>query len=128
MKKFLYAFFLLLFLSASFLAGSWYSKRDNVKDNAPAGHPVLRQEGTADGPRTPDKRDQEAHMMNTGAPDNDSADGDPGEMGSMPAGTVKIGPERQQMVGIRTARVEKKPWRHVIRAFGRVAAENRGGF
>lgn len=55
--------------------------------------------------------------------DNDPADEDSGEMGSMPLGIVKIGPERQQMIGIRVARVEKKPLRHVIRAFGRVAAD-----
>jgi RND family efflux transporter MFP subunit len=123
MKRFLYAFLLLLFLSASFLAGSWYSKREDVSGSGSAGDPFPQREGTVEGSPTPDKRDQETSPSKTEPADNDSAGEDSGEMGSMPLGTVKIGPERQQMVGIRVAQVEKKPLRHVIRAFGRVAAD-----
>ena len=43
----------------------------------------------------------------------------------MPAGTVRITPERQQMVGVRTGIVEKGAAEYFIRAVGRVAPDEK---
>ena len=115
-------FFLVLFTLASFLAGSWYSKREETKAGVSAGRSFSEHGGAVDVVSTPDREGQ-GTSSKTATGENDSAGMDSEEMRSKAPGTVKIGPERQQLVGIRTARVEKKPWRHIIRAFGRVAAD-----
>ena len=43
----------------------------------------------------------------------------------MPPGTVRISPDRQQMIGVRTAVVEKAAGEHFIRAVGRVAPDEK---
>lgn len=40
-------------------------------------------------------------------------------------GAVRITPEKQQLTGIRAAKVEKTPWTHTLRTFGRVAVDER---
>jgi RND family efflux transporter MFP subunit len=51
---------------------------------------------------------------------NDDSDGD------LPPGSVKISPDRQQLLGVQVSLVEKKGTTHTIRTFGRVAVdENR---
>ena len=45
---------------------------------------------------------------------------------SMPAGTIKISAERQQLIGVKEMVVEKVPWTHTVRVLGRVTPdENR---
>jgi membrane fusion protein, copper/silver efflux system len=39
---------------------------------------------------------------------------------SMPPGTIRITPEKQQMIGVKTITVEKVPWHHTQRVLGRV--------
>ena len=46
----------------------------------------------------------------------------PGEA-SLPSGTMRISPERQQLIGIRVATVERKPETRVVRLLGRVAPD-----
>jgi Cu(I)/Ag(I) efflux system membrane fusion protein len=49
-----------------------------------------------------------------------------GDEGDLPPGTVKVSPEKQQMIGVRVGLVERRGATHTIRTFGRVAAdENR---
>ena len=43
----------------------------------------------------------------------------------MPPGTVKITPEKQQVIGVRTAVVEKAAVNHTIRTVGRVAPDEK---
>jgi RND family efflux transporter MFP subunit len=40
-----------------------------------------------------------------------------------PPGTIKINPEKQQLVGVRTGLVEKKPLRHSLRLLGKVTPD-----
>ena len=42
---------------------------------------------------------------------------------AMPPGSVKISPEKQQVIGVRVAKVEKSPWTHTLRTVGKVAVD-----
>ncbi len=42
---------------------------------------------------------------------------------SLPPGTIRIAPEKQQLIGVKTAPVEKAPWSHTLRVLGRVAPD-----
>jgi len=122
MKKLLYVFLLCLLLSGSFLVGSWYTERETAKGRISAEHPVPHNE---EGIHTPPAlAGGNVGPSNTEmAGQEDSIGQNSGDTASMPLGTVKISPERQQIVGVKTAVVEKRPMRHVIRTFGRVAAD-----
>jgi membrane fusion protein, copper/silver efflux system len=41
----------------------------------------------------------------------------------MPPGSVKITPEKQQVIGVRVAKVEKSPWTYTLRTVGKVAVD-----
>ena len=43
--------------------------------------------------------------------------------GQLPPGTVKIGPESQQLIGVKVGRVEKRSGKHVVRILGRIAVD-----
>jgi membrane fusion protein, copper/silver efflux system len=92
MKKLALAIMLLVILVASFLAGSWYSKRYTVT-------------GTAD----------IKPSQVSGESGNDTS--------SMPPGTVRIIPEKQQLIGVKLGTVEKKAATYTLRILGRVAAD-----
>jgi RND family efflux transporter MFP subunit len=42
---------------------------------------------------------------------------------SLPSGSVKISPEKQQIIGVRLAPVAKSPWNYTLRTVGKVAAD-----
>ena len=42
---------------------------------------------------------------------------------ALPPGTVKISPEKQQLLGVRLAKVESTPWTYTLRSTGRVAVD-----
>ena len=42
---------------------------------------------------------------------------------SLPPGAVKISPEKQQLIGVRVAVVEKAPYTHTLRTLGKVAVD-----
>ena len=100
MKHLFTAILFLVLLTASFLAGSWYQ----------------------------DQRTRQESGLN---PNPSSTSSDIGQdvdidmESSMPPGTVRISPERQQMVGVRTGIVEKTAGEHFIRAVGRVAPDEK---
>ena len=99
MKKFLYAFLLLVLLGGAFLAGSWYKQRENTKINPP----IVKSSVI-----NPDK---------TSDTDTDSS--------SLPPGTVRITPEKQQVIGVRTGVVGKAAVEHLIRTVGRIAPDEK---
>src|SRR4030042_3814272 len=99
MKKFLYGFLLLALLSGAFLAGSWYKQRENTKINPP-----IVKSSVINPDKTPDT-------------DTDSS--------SLPPGTVRITPEKQQVIGVRTGVVGKAAVEHYIRAVGRIVPDEK---
>jgi membrane fusion protein, copper/silver efflux system len=92
MRKLIWIVLLLVILAASFLAGSWYGKRDTAMSTADIKPSRLIEESG-----------------------NDTS--------SMPPGTVRITPEKQQMIGVKLGTVEKKAMTHVLRVLGRVATD-----
>lgn len=88
MKRFLYAILFVFIVIGSFLAGSWYSKRET-------------------GPNT--------HTHTN--PDTGTSYVSPG--------AVKISPEKQQLIGVKTSTVENISGRHTLRVLGRVAVDDR---
>jgi Cu(I)/Ag(I) efflux system membrane fusion protein len=102
MKKIVLAVFLLALLIGSFLLGSWYSQQGTEKVNP-------------SGLKSPT-------VIASNRPDT-LVDTDPSSL--LPR-TVNVSPERQQLIGVKVATVEKAPWNPTLRVLGRVAPdENR---
>jgi Cu(I)/Ag(I) efflux system membrane fusion protein len=53
----------------------------------------------------------------------DGSMGGSGGAAGMPPGTVNVSPEKQQLIGVKVATVEKTPGTHTIRVLGRVAPD-----
>jgi len=100
MKKFLYGFLLLVLLSGAFLAGSWYKQRENPKINP-------------------------SFVKSTTNTNTDTVTDTHIDTSSLPPGTVRITPEKQQVIGVRTGVVEKVAVDHFIRTVGRVAPDEK---
>ncbi len=49
--------------------------------------------------------------------------GGPDPRVSLPPGTVRIAPEKQQLIGVKMMTVEKAPWTHTLRVLGRVTPD-----
>jgi len=103
MRTLLTTIIFIILLAGSFLAGSWYRDRETVKVQAPE-------------VRSP--------SVSSDAKPDTVADSDI-DASSLPPGTVRITPERQQVVGIRTGVVEKTEGEYFIRAVGRVAPDEK---
>jgi len=100
MKHLFTAILFLVLLTASFFAGSWYQDQ-----------------------RT---RQKSGLNLNPSSTSSDiGQDVDIGMDSSLTPGTVRITPERQQMIGIRTGVVEKTEGEYFIRAVGRVAPDEK---
>jgi len=100
MRRIVYAVFSLALIVVSFVTVSWYSQREAAKFN-----PSGIKSSTINAEKKPD----------TGAETGSS---------SLPS-AVKIGPEKQQVIGIRVAAVEKRPMTHSLRILGKVAVDER---
>ncbi|MDH4267106.1 MAG: efflux RND transporter periplasmic adaptor subunit, partial [Deltaproteobacteria bacterium] len=91
------AFFLLLLLPGSFLAGSWFSRREELKtDRSRVTSPAVNADEKVD--PVPDPS-------------------------SFPPGTVNINTEKQQLIGVQVATAEKGSWKSALRVLGRVAPD-----
>jgi membrane fusion protein, copper/silver efflux system len=103
MKYLLTIILLLALLAGAFLAGSWYTKSESAKV-----HPPETKSSSVS-----------AHGKHEAATDTDMDDS------SLPPGTVRITPDKQQMIGVRTGVVEKAAVEHFIRTLGRVAPDEK---
>jgi RND family efflux transporter MFP subunit len=101
MKKFMYAFLLLVLLGGAFLTGSWYSRREVPRTN-----PTVVKSAAVNPAERPD------------------TDTDTGTSSLLP-GTVRISSERQQAIGVQVGTVEKKRFTHTLRVLGRVAPDEK---
>src|SRR4030042_2598662 len=111
MKKFLYAFFLLVLLSGTFLAGSWYNQRETAKVNPSGVKSTVVSTDVQSGTTTVTVTDTDTTNIGTS---------------SLPPGTVRITPEKQQVIGVRTGVVEKAAVEHFIRTVGRGTPDEKG--
>ena len=100
MKKLVFVIFIASLLLLSFLAGAWYTHQVEMRSN-PATVSSQPFAGEDSSPETSDGN----------------------KMSMMPPGTIKISPEKQQMIGVSAAPVEKKAITHTIRLLGRVAPD-----
>jgi RND family efflux transporter MFP subunit len=98
-RLFLYAFLLLVVVAGSFLAGSWYTKRETSKVDPS----TVRTHAT--------KADKSPE------PETDTS--------SLFPGMVRISLEKQQLIGVKTSTVENKSGHHTLRVLGRVAVDDR---
>lgn len=96
MRKPLVLLLLLSLLAGAFLAGSWHGQRDRA--TAPASAPP----GVSSQP----------------APAGDAATA---EKAAAAPGAVQVSPEKQQLMGLKTAVVEKRGGTAILRVLGRVA-------
>jgi membrane fusion protein, copper/silver efflux system len=126
MSRFLYGGMLVLLVVCVFLAGSWFGKRDSSKEATKAGRRVLYYVDPMNPAHTSDKpgiapcgMKMEPVYADEGAP-GQTAGGMPS---SMVPGTVRVSPEKQQMIGVRTAVVQRSAAQQVLRTVGRVAAD-----
>ena len=118
-----FAVLVIVVIGASFLAGSWYQQRSGAKDNASAGRKILYYVD----PMHPAYKSDKPGI----APDcgmelvpvyEDGSLGSAGARATGPAGTVAIGGETQQLIGVRVETASKRSVAQPLRVLGRVAA------
>ncbi len=93
MKRLSLVVLFLFVLAGSFLAGSWYNRREYIRTKPSAKESTQVGEGSEDAPSS-----------------------------SVP-GTVRITPAKRQVIGVKLAPVERKPVSHTVRVLGRVAPD-----
>ena len=120
-QKPLYLITFLAILTA-FLAGAWIGFRQASQSEPAGGRRVLYYVD----PMNPAHTSPEPGLAPCGMKmepvfaDGDAAESPPP---SLPPGAVKITPQKQQLVGVRLAVVEKAPYTYLQRALGRVAID-----
>ena len=120
-SKYTYAVLFLLILMGAFLLGSWYGRGDVAKIKDSSGRRILHYVD----PMNPAHTSPEPGLAPCGmkmepvyADDEDRA-----AASTMPPGSVKITPEKQQIIGVRLGQVAKTPWSFTLRALGRVEVD-----
>jgi Cu(I)/Ag(I) efflux system membrane fusion protein len=124
MKKVAFAILLLLMIVCSFLAGSWSTRRAATLNSTPTARKILYYVD----PMHPSYKSDKPGI----APDcgmelvpvyEDGSMGGTGGAAGMPPGTVNVSPDKQQLVGIKIAKVEKAPLGRTLRVLGRVVPD-----
>ncbi len=120
LKKYWYVPGLLFLLAVLFLAGSWYGKTVAEQKTA-GGRRILHYVD----PMNPAHTSAEPGLAPCGMKMEPvyADDGGQAAGSAMPPGSVKITPEKQQIIGVRVATVEKSPWTYTLRTVGKVAAD-----
>jgi Cu(I)/Ag(I) efflux system membrane fusion protein len=125
MKKSVNVILLFLLVVGSFLGGSWYSQQPAARSRAAGERRILYYQD----PMHPAYKSEKPGV----APDcgmqlepvytDDSESGRQGPRDPLPAGTVQIVPEKQQIIGVKIEEVIKGSEFHVIRVPGRVSLD-----
>jgi membrane fusion protein, copper/silver efflux system len=121
LKHYWYVPTLLLIVAILFLAGSWYGKSQVAGQKAAGSRRILYYVD----PMNPAHTSPEPGLAPCGMKFEPvyADDGDRAAGSAMPPGSVKITPEKQQIIGVRVATVEKSPWTHTLRTVGKVAVD-----
>ncbi|MBU4233278.1 MAG: efflux RND transporter periplasmic adaptor subunit, partial [Proteobacteria bacterium] len=111
---------LLILLAVLFLAGSWYGKTV-AGQNAAGSRRILHYVD----PMNPAHTSAEPGLAPCGMKMEPvyAEDGGQAAGSAMPPGSVKITPEKQQIIGVRVATVEKSPRTYTLRTVGKVAVD-----
>jgi RND family efflux transporter MFP subunit len=120
LKKYWYVPGLLVLVAVLFGAGSWYGK--TVAGHNAAGGPRILYYVD---PMNPAHTSAEPGLAPCGMKMEPvyADDGGRAAGAAVPAGSVKITPEKQQIIGVRVGTVEQSPWTYTIRTVGKVAAD-----
>ena len=119
LKKYWYVPGLLILLALLFLTGSWYGKKA-ADQKATGGRRILHYVD----PMNPAHTSSEPGLAPCGMKMEPVFDDGGQAAGSaMHPGSVMITPEKQQIIGVRTATVEKSPWTYTLRTVGKVAVD-----
>jgi Cu(I)/Ag(I) efflux system membrane fusion protein len=116
---------LILIAAGSFLAGSWVTYQGG-RNKATAERKILHYVD----PMNPAFKSDKPGIAPCGMPlepvyadRGDAAAGGADPRTSLPPGTIRISPDKQQLIGVKTATVEKVPWNHTLRVLGRVTPD-----
>lgn len=123
-KKGLLLIILLLIAAASFAVGYWAS-RVNVTQESSARKILYYVD-----PMNPAFKSEKPGIAPCGmslepvyaAPDSNGPAGTTTDV-SVPPGSIRISSEKQQLIGVKTATVEKVPWSHTLRVLGRITPD-----
>jgi Cu(I)/Ag(I) efflux system membrane fusion protein len=120
-KKYWHVPTVLLILAVLFLAGSWYGQRKVDTQKAAGSRRILYYVD----PMNPGHTSPEPGLAPCGMKMEPvyAEDGGQSPGSAMPPGSVKITPEKQQIIGVRVATVEKSPWTFTLRTVGKVAVD-----
>ncbi len=116
MKRTLSAAVLILLVTISFFAGSWYQKKKVMSSSA--AHKILYYVD----PMNAALRSDKPGIAPCGMPFQPVYANDPSGP-RMPAGTVSVSLEKQQLIGVTTAIVQKAASNQTIRVLGRVVPD-----
>ncbi|MDO9532313.1 MAG: efflux RND transporter periplasmic adaptor subunit [Deltaproteobacteria bacterium] len=121
LKKYWYVPVVLLIVVVLFLAGSWYGQRKVDPQTSAGGRRILHYVD----PMNPAHTSAEPGLAPCGMKMEPvyADDGGQAAGSAMPPGSVKITPEKQQIIGVRVATVEKSPRTYTLRTVGKVAAD-----
>lgn len=121
LKKYWYVPGLLILLAVLFLAGSWYGQRKVDPQTSAGGRRILHYVD----PMNPAHTSPEPGLAPCGMKMEPvyADDGGQAAGSALSPGSVKITPEKQQIIGVRVATVEKSPWTYTLRTVGKVAVD-----
>jgi len=114
----------ILIVAVSFLAGFWVNHYAGNQKSA-AGHKILYYVDPMNPAIKSDKPGiapcgmalEPVYAENSGAAVGSSTPA------SLPPGTIRIAPEKQQLIGVHSVTVEKIPWSYTMRVLGRVTPD-----
>ncbi len=110
---------------AAFLAGTWHGHRDFAFNESLETHKILYYVDPMNPAHTSDKPGLAPCGMKMEPVYADAAAGANGTSApaSLPAGSVRITPEKQQLIGVEVARAQKTSGTRVVRVLGKVALD-----
>jgi len=124
MNKKFKVFILVLIIAGSFFAGYWANRGSGSDDAA------VRKILYYVDPMNPGFRSEKPGIAPCGMP-LEPVYAEPGDGGAagmaeqkaLPPGAIRISSDKQQLIGVKVATVEKAPWSHSLRVLGRVAPD-----
>jgi membrane fusion protein, copper/silver efflux system len=125
MKRFWHVTVVLTLAAGAFLVGSRFSQRQDAATASPNGSQVLYYVDPMNPAHTSDKPGLAPCGMKMEAVYADEPPAAAGAGSGVPLlpGTVKVSPEKQQLIGVEVATAEPKALRHTLRLPGRVALD-----